>query len=228
VTRKALLVFADPTGLDLARRRFPKMFRSLFEIRSIGAAQLDADVHLFTSAYSPGTPDIEVHRQVGSTFAERLEGAIEKVASVGYDEIVMVGRDCPHLEVDDIATAFASLEEKQLVLGPDHQGGCYLIGFRSRDRHLLRGIQWKRNTDCEQLQHRCADRQVFLLPIKQDLDSWFDLRILALASDGFGKLIRFFFILICSLSERRSALFVDAARRKMRTRWQLPPPAFVA
>jgi len=73
VKRKALLVFADPTGLDLARRRFPKMFRSLFEIRSIGAAQLNADVHLFTSAYSPRTPDIEVHRQVGSTFGERLD-----------------------------------------------------------------------------------------------------------------------------------------------------------
>jgi hypothetical protein len=77
VKRKALLVFADPTGLDLARRRFPKTFRSLFEIRSIGAAQLDADVHLFTSAYSPGTPDIEVHRQVGSTFAERLDLKIQ-------------------------------------------------------------------------------------------------------------------------------------------------------
>jgi len=228
VKRKALLVFADPTGLDLARRRFPKMFRSLFEIRSIGIAQLDADVHLFTSTYSPGPPDIEVHRQVGFTFAQRLEGAIEKVASLGYDEIVMVGRDCPHLDIDDIATAFASLEEKQLVLGPDHHGGCYLIGFRSCDRHLLRGIQWKRNTDCEQLQDRCAKRQVLLLPVKQDLDSWFDLRILALASDGFGKLICSFFILICSFSERRSALFVDAARRKMRSRWQLPPPAFVA
>ena len=116
-----------------------------------------------------------VHRQTGRTFAARFENAIETIARLGYDEVVAIGRDCPALRGLDIERAFAELKSKKLVLGPDHRGGCYLIAFRSADRELLRDVRWKRNTDCAQLLHRAGAAQVFLLPVKHDLDSWSDL-----------------------------------------------------
>jgi glycosyltransferase A (GT-A) superfamily protein (DUF2064 family) len=136
---------------------------------------------------------------------------------------VIVGRDCPLLENADISGAFAGLTTNQLVLGPDHRGGCYLIGLRASNRYLLRGIRWKRNTDCRQLVER-AGGDVLLLPIKQDVDSWRDLSLLARSSLKLGRLVRLFLDRLVSLGRDRFEVLVDLARKAIRVRQQMPPP----
>ena len=224
--RKAVLVFADPIGLDLSRRGLPNFLRSLLDLRALVNGNVEADFHLFTSG--PALPGVRLHRQRGATFAERLEAATEEVAALGYNEIVLVGRDCPLLDATDIARAFAELATHRLVLGPDHRGGCYLIALHASERPLLRGIDWKRNTDREQLQKRCGHGAVALLPIKQDLDTWQDLPLLARNADACGRLVDFFLAQVLSLGEASASFFVDSARQAERVRRQLPPPAFAA
>lgn len=185
------------------------------------------DVHLFTSAGNAGVGSSRIHRQSGRGFAERFENAIETIARLGYDEVVAVGRDCPGLRALDIAQAFAELASKKLVLGPDHRGGCYLIAFRTADRELLRDVRWKRNTDCAQLLERAGAPNVFLLPVKQDLDSWSDLRIFARSGDSLARLASFL-LDIFSVSHRQIAPIVSFAAQHMRERQQMPPPAFAA
>ncbi len=125
VNQKAVLIFAEALGLGLSRRRFPRALRSLLALPELGGTKTGADFHLFTSG--PGTmamfPGLICHEQRGTTFAQRLEAAVEEIARLGYEEVVLVGSDCPNLVADDIAIAFAELETKRLVLGPDHRGG---------------------------------------------------------------------------------------------------------
>jgi hypothetical protein len=185
------------------------------------------DVHLFTSAGNAGIAGPHVHRQSGRGFAERFENAIETLARLGYDEVVAVGRDCPGLHAFDIEHAFAELASKKLVLGPDHRGGCYLIAFRAADRGLLREVRWRRNTDCAQLLERVGAQNVFLLPVKQDLDSWSDVRIFARSGDSLARLA-FFLVDRFSISHRQTAPIVSFATRHMRVRQQIPPPALAA
>jgi glycosyltransferase A (GT-A) superfamily protein (DUF2064 family) len=168
-----------------------------------------------------------MHCQSGRDFAERFENAIETVAQLGYDEVVAIGRDCPGLRALDIERAFTELASKKLVLGPDHRGGCYLIAFRSADRELLRDVRWKQNTDCAQLLERAGVARVFLLPVKQDLDSWSDVRIFARSGDLLARLALFFLGLF-SISHGRLAPIVSFAAQHMRIRQQMPPPAFAA
>lgn len=228
VKRKALLVFADAVGLDLARRRLPRFLHQLFQLRALDGATADADIHFFAAAASQSCPGGTLHRQNGRTFAERLENAVEEIAALGYDEVVIVGRDCPRLSQSDITRAFAALHTRRLVLGPDHRGGCYLIGLRSAERGLLRGISWRRNTDCAQLRGRCHPSEVRLLSTKQDIDSWADVAFLAGSTfDHFAALAQFLLKFVCEAGDRSSALFVDIARHRVRVRGQMPPPAFV-
>ena len=168
-----------------------------------------------------------VHCQVGKTFCARFEYAIETVARLGYDEVVAIGRDCPSLCASDIEHAFAELRERTLVLGPDHRGGCYLIAFRSADRALLRGIRWKRNTDCAQLRRRCHAADVFLLAVKHDLDSWSDLRIFARGGNAPARLAAFLLDIICVVGTDIVEFF-NLASQQMRVRQQMPPPALAA
>lgn len=218
-----MLIFADQLTTDLARRQLPWAAHPLFSVPQKALAHgLNAELHLFTSCGSSGAGLI-VHRQIGASFAERFENAVERLAQLGFDEIVAIGRDCPQLEVRDVARAFAELATKCLVLGPDHRGGCYLIALRTTDRELLRGIRWKRNTDCVQLQQRCGPAGVFLLPVKHDLDSWADLRLLGRTGDAVGRFAEFLSRMVCAV-HRELAIFVDLAAQLIRVRGQMPPP----
>jgi glycosyltransferase A (GT-A) superfamily protein (DUF2064 family) len=225
---RALLIFADDAKFDLARRGLPIAALPLLQFPSPRQElTVTTDIHIFSSASRPSCDAVRVHRQRGADFAQRFENAIETLSALGYGEIVAIGRDCPTLRTDDIVQAFEHLREKQLVLGPDHRGGCYLIAFRLRNRALLQGIRWKKNTDCAQLRARCDEEGVFLLPVKHDLDSWADLRILARGSDWIAKvassLLQFVFV-----ADGSARHFVDLARHFTRVRGQMPPPVSVA
>jgi len=227
VSRGAILVFADEVHRDIARRRFPHAARPLLDLRASTGLPPEIDVHLFTSAIRVATSSERIHRQSGRDFASRLENAIEKIHELGYDEIVAIGRDCPSLRAVDIERAFAELASRKLVLGPDHRGGCYLIAFRSDDRALLRGVRWMQNTDCAQLRARCGASDVWMMPVKHDIDSWSDVRIFARTGDPLARLALFLVRLICA-SCAPIAQRLDLALQRMRVRQQMPPPAFAA
>jgi uncharacterized protein DUF2064 len=228
VSRRAVLLFAEKTHVDLARRSFPMAARPLLNLPAFASQFSPAiDVHLFTSAGNADVVDPRIHRQSGRDFAERFENAIETIARLGYDEIVAVGRDCPGLRARDIEHAFAQLASKKLVLGPDHRGGCYLIAFRAADRELLRDVRWKQNTDFAQLLQRAGAVHVFLLPVKHDLDSWDDLRMFARTDDPLARLAKFLLRVICG-ARAGAVHFFSLATQQMRIRQQMPPPAFAA
>jgi 2-phospho-L-lactate guanylyltransferase (CobY/MobA/RfbA family) len=182
-----------------------------------------ADIHVFSSTAIACFDGLQFHPQEGASFAQRFESAVETLCASGYDEIVAVGRDCPSLCADDIAHAFAELSENRLVLGPDHRGGCYLIAFRAGNRALIRNVRWNQNTDCAQLRKRGGKGGVSLLPVKHDIDSWADLRILAAGSDWIAELASSFFHFF-SITGRIGEVFVDLARHFARVRGQMPPP----
>ena len=214
VNRKAVLVFAHPLGLDLARRRLPRFLRPLLSLRRLQGAALAADFHLFTSGKISAPPGFQVHEQKRENFAERLEAALEEIARLGYEEVVLVGSDCPNLQSADIAVAFARLAGKRLVLGPDHRGGCYLIGLRTAERNLLRNIRWNRDRDRAQLSRRVDSGALALLPVKQDLDSWADLRLLARAGHRLAQLAATLF----PMRKDARGFFVDLPAMAVRAR----------
>lgn len=220
VKQKAVLVFADPIGLDLSRRRLPRSLRPLLSLRRLGAGEIGADFHLFTSGGTVALPGFVSHVQRGATFAQRLEAATEELARLGYEKIVIVGSDCPALTSYDIATAFRRLAAERLVLGPDHRGGCYLIALRRSDRNLLRGVRWNRDGDRTQLSGRVAADEVSFLSVKQDVDSWADVRLLARA----GNQMAAFILMLFRLGKSVHDFFVDLAAQALRVRGQRPPP----
>jgi hypothetical protein len=226
VLRRAVLIFAEEAAVELARRAFPEAARPLLDLPAFGPTLSSGiDIHLFTSSRGSLPSDPRIHRQTGHNFAARLENAIEKTNEMGYDEIVVIGRDCPGLRPVDIEEAFAKLASSKLVLGPDHRGGCYLIAFRLCDRAVLRGVRWKRHTDCAQLRDRCQLSEVGLLPVKHELDSWADLRLFARCGDPLARLASFILRVVCGL-DIAITHFVDLASQRVRVRQQIPPPAF--
>lgn len=226
--KRALLVFADAAPLDLCRRRLPISFQALFRPLPLESGLPGSvEVHFFSSQrISPavGGP-FPVHLQKGSSFGERLENAIEDLATLGYDQIVIVGRDCPDLEARDVFEAFSLLESRRLVLGPDHRGGCYLIAFGTADRSLLKRVRWRRNSDFQELRERFGPENTTVLSIKQDLDTLADVRLLARSASRARALAEALLLRITPEFELYDFRSTNPPFEKMRLRWQLPPPS---
>ncbi|PWT89320.1 MAG: hypothetical protein C5B54_09095 [Acidobacteria bacterium] len=230
-TTKAVLIFAASLSEDLRQRKLQKKFSPLVSLPSINrSVTSSADIHIFTTDSELEecnfSEKILVHLQHGTTFGERLTHAIAKLSKLGYREIVIVGRDCPELESRDIHLAFKRLHDYRVVLGPDHRGGCYLIGIHAADLEKLSEVKWQQNTDCSQLQEIYGSSATFLLSVKHDIDSVADVRLLARTNSKFGVTAR---ALLQQLAESTTHeiepaphfnLSVDAQRPF----WQLPPP----
>src|SRR5438067_12270633 len=221
--RRAVLVFADSLAKDLARRAWSKRLSALLNVPRFDSQQIDADVHLFTTgpAARVSFHGATVHAQHGKTFGERLTNAFDELARRGYDQIVIVGRDCPELTVTDIQDAFSALQESRAVLGPDHRGGCYLIGLHATDRALLDGIRWQQNTDFQEIRDRAGASHTTCLCTKFDLDSLDDVRALSLHSRAWRALID---SLLTASSVQRVDATALSSDQNTRISWQTPPP----
>lgn len=142
----------------------------------------DVDVHLFHSGELDAdiTDLTKIHLQRGTDFGARLNDAVARMTAAGYERVVVVGSDVPHLRASHVRDALDLLASHRLVLGPDAAGGCYLIGIQASARSLLQGITWQQGTDLAQLQAKLPSESVRLLPeTLRDLDAPEDIRELS-------------------------------------------------
>ncbi|MBA3829350.1 MAG: DUF2064 domain-containing protein [Taibaiella sp.] len=67
--------------------------------------------------------------QEGNTFGERLSNAVNSVLQYDFENVIVLGNDCPQLDKKHLKNAIALLQTNRLVIGPDTRGGAYLIGI---------------------------------------------------------------------------------------------------
>jgi uncharacterized protein len=85
--------------------------------------------------------DLDIAPQARGDLGERLVAAIDG-AFRNAETVVVVGSDCPDLTTEILADAFDGLRTHDVVIGPAHDGGYYLIGLRVPRPELFRGIDW--------------------------------------------------------------------------------------
>ena len=87
--------------------------------------------------------------QVGRDWAGRQGRLFREAAARGEGRIVLIASDSPHLSVEVVGDAFRKLDRHDLVFGPTHDGGYYLIGQRDTAvRHdVLGGVPMSTGTE---------------------------------------------------------------------------------
>lgn len=69
-----------------------------------------------------------VYHQVGDNMGSRMYNAMEKLFSLNYDKVLLIGSDIPNINHNIINDSFKALEDYNMVLNPTFDGGYYLIG----------------------------------------------------------------------------------------------------
>ncbi len=102
----------------------------------------------------------------------RMDAAFREDFAIGARRSVIIGTDCPGLNSSILHQAFAALGHADVVLGPAHDGGYYLVGLRKMIPDLFRGIEWGTSRVLSETL-AIADRlglAVHQLPILHDVD----------------------------------------------------------
>lgn len=83
-------------------------------------------------------------KQLGTTFGERYSNAFASLFEKGYEHIISIGNDIPHLSSRHILEAEQQLQNSVAVLGPAEDGGDYLIAIsRSHfDKESIKNLPW--------------------------------------------------------------------------------------
>ncbi len=79
-------------------------------------------------------------QQIGHSFGERLANAIENVYNAGYEKVIVLGNDSPQITKELILKVAEDLNHQELILGPNHRGGLYLIALDKRAYHRQKFI----------------------------------------------------------------------------------------
>jgi rSAM/selenodomain-associated transferase 1 len=86
-------------------------------------------------------PDMEISPQRGASLGERLDHLLTEALLGGSRRAVIMNSDSPTLPAAYLQQAFDYLAEADVVLGPTHDGGYYLIGVKQPQPRLLREVQ---------------------------------------------------------------------------------------
>lgn len=161
-----------------------------------------------------GVPFFQItdKEQVGITFGERFTNAIQSVFEKGFENIIAIGNDTPHLSTKHLATALKRIENNELVLGPSKDGGFYLLGICKKDFNAPNFLKLPWNThqllrEITQLA-KSIHPKIHFLEFFQDLDSKNDiLKILQYFSKFSKKVLTILFTLISVLKNINFAIF---------------------
>lgn len=79
--------------------------------------------------------------------------------------------DIPFISEEDIITAFARLNDKKFVYGPEENGGVYLIGIRAPYKNgIFKKIRWSTSNSFNDLIVNSGEKNTFSLKLKNDLN----------------------------------------------------------
>lgn len=120
-------------------------------------------------------PEVPVVAQSGNGLAAGLTSVFDHFAAEGHRRVVAFNSDGPHLPVSVLEKAFDALAVSDLVVGPTHDGGYYLVGAKAAHPGLFAGDGMGTTNALPALLTRARD-----LGLSVDLtDSFYDVDVLA-------------------------------------------------
>lgn len=175
--RAAILLFTRPAGEEATHKPLAGQGG-----RSAGAAIAAQLIDRATFTARQAGVDflcVESGTQVGRTFGQRLTSALTYGFGLGYEQLVVIGNDCPQLTPTLVRQAVRALHTTDAVLGPATDGGVYLLGVNRRffEAETWASLPWQTPRLGAALR-RCLHRTgavVLALPRLSDADNAHDL-----------------------------------------------------
>ena len=180
---------AEDIGIDKALDVYNELVHHTNKITK----KIDVDKGVYYSEYVE-IEDIwddelyKLHVQKGFTLGEKMKNAFDE-AFDSYNHVIIIGSDCYDLSKKMIETAFAMLEDHDLVVGPATDGGYYLLGMKEYTPQLFEGKEYSTDKVLEELLAEAEELNlnVYQLPALNDIDTLDDLKATDIEWEKLGE-----------------------------------------
>lgn len=96
---------------------------------------LETDAAILPFVDCTGDPDAlfwpSASVQSGADLGQRMATSIQDAIDRGFEKVVLIGSDVPHLRKRELDAAFRLLSERDVSFGPATDGGYYLVGVNA-------------------------------------------------------------------------------------------------
>ena len=99
--------------------------------------QVSADVLVFCTPWEERerlthlwNKEFPMFPQIGKDLGEGMANAFRKAFALGYEKVLLMGTDVPHMRADTLTGQFERLEGADVVINPTCDGGYCLIGMK--------------------------------------------------------------------------------------------------
>ncbi|TXD79785.1 TIGR04282 family arsenosugar biosynthesis glycosyltransferase [Algoriphagus ratkowskyi] len=86
--------------------------------------------------------DYRFELQSGEELGEKMCNSFAQLFEEKFDRLIIIGTDCAEITPELISEAFEALNDQEVVIGPAHDGGYYLLGMRKFVPGLFSNIPW--------------------------------------------------------------------------------------
>ena len=116
------------------------------------------------------------HRQHGDDLGIRMLNAFSESFNNNYDKVAIIGSDLFDLKSNHINDAFKALDNNDIVIGPAHDGGYYLLGMKSLYSQVFKNKNWGTSTVFKETKNDLKNENIYLLETLNDIDVYDDLK----------------------------------------------------
>lgn len=187
----AILVFAHSSAEEIRHKPIKKgygLFNELTKETLMTAKKTGIPYYHFSG-----------DKQQGHHFGDRFINAIKDIFDLGYDNVITIGNDSPHLTQQDLCRAQEMLSQGNFVLGPSLDGGFYLMGLHKSqfDPKSFLALSWQSSKVSQELIDLISKKGISVVTLRPllDIDTLADLHIIYkrsyLVSARLRKIIQF-------------------------------------
>lgn len=156
---KHVIIFARPPELGKVKTRLAttlgdgralEIYEYLLAKTKTVVDHFEAKKYIFLTHKPDGydywddtTDSVEI--QATGNLGVKMSSAFKTVENkfTAYSEPkIIVGTDCPDLDVSILTSAFEALKRCDVVIGPTFDGGYYLIGMKENHSEMFDNIPW--------------------------------------------------------------------------------------
>ena len=116
------------------------------------------------------------HQQHGDDLGVRMHNAFFEAFNNNYDKVVIIGSDLYDLNPSHINKAFKALDKNDIVIGPAHDGGYYLLAMKSLYSQVFKNKNWGTSTVFKDTLKDLKNKDFHLLETLNDIDVYNDLK----------------------------------------------------
>lgn len=170
-SKTAILIFAHSAAFEATQKPFPNA-EAVFDLLN---KQTLKQVEKTKIPYYLVTEK----EQIGHSFETRLAHAIKKTFDLGYQNLILIGNDTPHLTTKHLLLAKQNIDQGKAVIGKSVDGGFYLLGIHKKQFEACSFVDlpWKKQQLSTALHQYLKQKNAVTTHLETlaDLDSLFDI-----------------------------------------------------